>query len=93
MTNASIYAMTDGSNGWAVERCEPDNDGVCHKAVFYGPDAARQARTFKAVEYGPNAADALKMDEAVAEITEWLGTNRKMWPNGIRAVVEAAAGA
>lgn len=50
--NAERYELNDGSGGWAVERCEPENDGACHKAVFYGPDAGRQAAEFLAREYG-----------------------------------------
>lgn len=46
MSDTERYELNDGSGGWAVERCEPENDGICHKAIFYGPDAARQAADF-----------------------------------------------
>lgn len=49
---ATQYPLNDGSNGWAVECCEPENDGVCHKAIFYGPDAERQATDHLSREYG-----------------------------------------
>lgn len=50
--DATKYQLDDGSRGWAVERCEPENDGVCHKAIFYGPEAERQASQFLQHEYG-----------------------------------------
>jgi hypothetical protein len=53
-----IYKLDDGSEGWAVERCEPENDGVCHKAVFYGPAAARQASDFLFREYSASETPA-----------------------------------
>lgn len=43
--------------GWAIECIEPDNDGRCHKAVFWGPDAYRQARQFARLEYGVDLSD------------------------------------
>lgn len=51
-----IYKLNDGSEGWAVERCEPENDGICHKAIFYGPQSARQAADFLAREYASSEA-------------------------------------
>ena len=48
---AEQYELDDGSGGWAVEHCEPENDGICHKAIFYGPSAKRQAAEFLVREY------------------------------------------
>lgn len=52
---ATSYELNDGSGGWAVERCEPENDGICHKAIFYGPQARRQAAEFLSREYKTTA--------------------------------------
>jgi hypothetical protein len=48
----TIYQFVDGSEAWAVEYINPDDDGVCEKATFYGPRAERQAKEFAAREYG-----------------------------------------
>ena len=53
-----LYKLDDGSEGWAVERCEPENDGICHKAIFYGPQAGRQAADFLASEYRTTVSPA-----------------------------------
>jgi hypothetical protein len=47
-----LYKTDDGSEGWVVEHCDPDDDGRCDKAVFYGPEAERQAVDFLRYEYG-----------------------------------------
>jgi hypothetical protein len=52
MKKIAIYQFTDGSESWAVERCDPDDDGICEMAVFSGPNAERQAKEFARVEYG-----------------------------------------
>ena len=48
----TLYELTDGYGGCVVERCDPDDDGRCDKATFYGPEAERQARDFMVAEYG-----------------------------------------
>ncbi len=48
MSGTTIYAA-DG--GFIVERCEPENDGICHKALFFGPDAELHAWLFEALIY------------------------------------------
>jgi hypothetical protein len=48
---AQAYKLSDGSGGWVVERCDPQDDGRCDKAVFYGPEAERQAADFLRYEY------------------------------------------
>ena len=50
---ATIFEQADGSGTWVVESCRPEDDGICEKAIFYGPNAERQAREFIAREYGP----------------------------------------
>jgi len=34
--------------------------------------------------------DPEKPEEALAEVTTWLGSNRDVWPDGLRVVAEAA---
>jgi hypothetical protein len=34
-----------------VEMIDPDNDGTCEKAIFYGARSERQARDYAAREY------------------------------------------
>lgn len=47
----TVYKFSDDSDAWAVEFCDPEDDGVCEKATFYGPQAERQAMDFAAREY------------------------------------------
>lgn len=48
---STIWRRTDGSNGWVVECCEPENDGMCQTAIFYGPHAEHDAILFDEVLY------------------------------------------
>lgn len=48
----SIYQYADGSEYWAVEHIDPTDDGLVEKAIFTGPNAARQAADFAKHEYG-----------------------------------------
>lgn len=47
---AEIYETID--HAWVVECCEPENDGICHKAIFYGPDAETHARDHMQLQFG-----------------------------------------
>jgi hypothetical protein len=55
---AELYMLDDGSNGWAVERCDTGDDGRCDKAIFYGPEGQRQASEFLDREYAASEAPA-----------------------------------
>jgi hypothetical protein len=54
MASLAIYPLDDGSGAWAVEFCDPADDGVVEVATFDGPRAERQARDYMRREYGDN---------------------------------------
>jgi hypothetical protein len=51
MRTVTVYRCDDPYESWAVEMIDPDNDGTCEKAIFYGARSERQARDYAAREY------------------------------------------
>jgi hypothetical protein len=51
MQTVTVYRSDDPYESWIVEMIDPDNDGTCEKAVFYGAKSERPARDWAAQEY------------------------------------------
>jgi len=51
MAWVAIYPFDAGEVAWAVEHIDPQDDGLCEKAIFLGRNAPDQAKRFAAAEW------------------------------------------
>ena len=42
----SLAILSERDFGWAVEAIDFDNEGICYRALFTGPDAEKRAREY-----------------------------------------------
>ena len=43
MPTVTVYRCEDPYESWVVEMIDPDGDGTCEKAIFFGGESERQA--------------------------------------------------